>query len=1614
MSSLTNGYSFQIFSSQNILDISKELGYPQCITNNNQDYLHENKEINKEINQLKEDKDDKLKEEEEPLFWVAYSSGIVKGYSSILYGNFNDKINNKYEFKSVDKEILEMKYLFKKQCIITIERRRRNNNLNNNQNINNVNDQNYIIYNNCNDKNECIFKESETIDFCRVYFLQNIFLQKHDNCTILNNNNINNINNNNNIHVNNLMTKISTNNNNSLNSLTSFANNDSTLLLSVCNLNNYILLCNRDDLTLWQFKEDYNLQENNLQNEINNLQQEENNIYFECILKINTNWNIKYINLFDNFIGYASDKDVRILQFIKREKFKNIIKQNTNKTKEINILNNDNRLLWLPNNFTKEDVNKSFSSTSSLSTINDLNTSITHNSITNFNNNNSVNRSSNRSRSNSLINYWGVSHLQSSIVSTLQKDNLEENLLQQKDQENLNNSLLINKEIQIRFDKNTKRLLPSPSLQKINYDLNKLNKNSNTQYNIIKETFINDHPIFINNNFINNCYQLLYKHYNNDEIPNGIHFLQNNLKDNNLLHNNSSSSTFGIKFIITTGKGVTIYQLLNNNNQIQQNVTCQFNFSDNCLQSLINTSLNFLYIITPVGLEIWTLNGFLLRIHPFIGLKNIIVTKEYVFLLSKFSDCEKITIAAYYPKGSSSNSGSGNSSGSKNKVKNSSKDNGSTTTTANTTTTTVYISDISSINKNSQMNNSGNAGGSLLPIFNTLSNYRNKNKRNSLISNTNLREELLMEKEEEEVKYSYNIYILKCVELKEIYEEMMEYVEQIGCTNQTSIINNLKLMKEINILLQFKYFNLLKLNNNASIDSKDSTNLEMNNYLQLLQKSFGLIGDYFIKLKSYDQAAYAYSNSDKSITYIFEQLNYQSSPPMLQINKKNDYNNNKNNENINISSFTTNNNDSPILLFLEFILFDKDKKYFFNEINETLSNDILSLYKKYIPQELSSILIESNLKNYSKLYAINLLEEIGLESVKTNQQQLALYNGHSDDVHHNNNIEEEEEHVERVDSNLYELHTNDGISLMENNILPIINISKVNDIHSEALVPSIIVTDKEKGEELGKEQQQEEEDDDDYIVECWCELLPKDAMVISLLYLETNQLDLAVKVLSSLEPNCIIDFCLTNVKFLINENYDNSIIEFSDFTKLLKDYFPWILLEILIRLYLQFNNSTTIDNDHNICGNIKDTNEERGNQLKIIKLLTNTTKVLQLLENNNQQQQFKEGDNMKEQLNVKLYQQTYLSTVFLTFNNESDDNSNNNCKLKELGELLLNNYVDQLLILQNCLKNNLQNNFEIFNDLNTFTELKTNFSFLQNHFIYFYKNSFEWLQSLNNYLLNNNYLNFINLSNENDIIDKLKEMNEKLNTDILYYYINEDNLLIYLFFIFYNIQGLLIYFNINKKENNNFDSILTRISKQLINKDNNNNNYWLNIILILIYIGSNNLQLAMKEFIYLLEIIKKEDHNNNNSEFNNNKINNNEIVGTNNQINFKESLIVNKENEEMKRNELIELFFLFCNEHCKEINHWKDLINILIEHLNLNKQQKVQQQTQQEEKVDKEDKLKDSFIYFLLEKLLDYLSFEISFEEFNNLLLESNNNNMDTKYLFNNFIQNCFAYQALK
>ena len=235
------------------------------------------------------------------------------------------------------------------------------------------------------------------------------------------------------------------------------------LLASVCTYSNQLLTCSRDVISLWKFT---------------------NSASPTCILKLHSSWNIKCISIFNQFIGYGTTRDVRVIELKQKE----IITDDSTDTAmaESDMDELDDAII---SHLEKHDIKRG------KSTLEEQRKRIETNIKDQIG---PMAESPVSPRANEILNvraagpltktmaiYWGISQLES---------NMNEN-----------------DEIQIRFDMSTKEPVPSPATQTytehITAPTDKKKKNTvsattNIAYDIVGETPTVDHPTFVNNKYM--------------------------------------------------------------------------------------------------------------------------------------------------------------------------------------------------------------------------------------------------------------------------------------------------------------------------------------------------------------------------------------------------------------------------------------------------------------------------------------------------------------------------------------------------------------------------------------------------------------------------------------------------------------------------------------------------------------------------------------------------------------------------------------------------------------------------------------------------------------------------------------------------------------------------------------------------------------------------------------------------------------------------------------------------------------------------------------------------------------------------------------------------------
>jgi hypothetical protein len=440
-----------------------------------------------------------------------------------------------------------------------------------------------------------------------------------------------------------------------------------------------------------------------------------------------------------------------------------------------------------------------------------------------------------------------------------------------------------------------------------------------------------------------------------------------------------------------------------------------------------------------------------------------------------------------------------------------------------------------------------------------------------------------------EEKITYS-YNIYVLDIVELCEVYEDMLEKAYDSESVDPDKYLKLLKESHSLLQSKYYDILSEEQKTQNPvSSLQLKVELSNYTLLLKKSFGLLGDVYTKLNNSDQGAFCYANSDRPLFEVFRHL--QSKPPSL-------------------------------LLYLESILFDETKVELAQH-NEEIGNEILALFKKLAPHRLSTLVLESSLYCYSRPLAASLLEQIGGEILNLpnpetdfnkilNEKVLQEYE--SDDL-------ENEEEEDKMPDEAFDLN---------NSIQP-------SDLNNT----------------MNDDGNNNEEEDDSELLTWWSDTRPKDAFALTLLLLETGETLKAVKMLSCVDANSIVEYCVAHPHLL----FDNSSV--TVFGSAMRNYFPWCLVEVLVRLInypVNRSRSVTID----------ETDAETSVLDSTVFLTCGISlkSALTLLNN--------ADDSLS---NNRMLVERFLSAVLLT---RDWSNSYNSVAYRELSAYLFNYYIEDL------------------------------------------------------------------------------------------------------------------------------------------------------------------------------------------------------------------------------------------------------------------------------------------------------------------------------------------------
>jgi hypothetical protein len=176
---------------------------------------------------------------------------------------------------------------------------------------------------------------------------------------------------------------------------------------------------------------------------------------------------------------------------------------------------------------------------------------------------------------------------------------------------------------------------------------------------------------------------------------------------------------------------------------------------------------------------------------------------------------------------------------------------------------------------------------------------------------------------ESKKKNSYNVYVLNLVHFIEAYEDVLQSAFSYKTSNEKIYEH---LLQESHFMLRSKYVESLHLN---SLSSK----MEVENYFHLLKNSYNLVS---VVEKDKEKASVYFANSNLPLEQVLKELQ-----------------------------------DENLLDYFKLVLKRQKKAY-----NKETGDLILTLYSKFLPEEISDLILTQNLIHFNVEHCISLLEKL--------------------------------------------------------------------------------------------------------------------------------------------------------------------------------------------------------------------------------------------------------------------------------------------------------------------------------------------------------------------------------------------------------------------------------------------------------------------------------------------------------------------------------------------------------------------------------------------------------------------------------------------------------------
>jgi len=419
----------------------------------------------------------------------------------------------------------------------------------------------------------------------------------------------------------------------------------------------------------------------------------------------------------------------------------------------------------------------------------------------------------------------------------------------------------------------------------------------------------------------------------------------------------SKTKLAGIQFLMSTPNKGYLYDVMNGDK------LCEYCFMSESLATAITDS--FLYVVTQLGLETWTVRNTLSEklkseisvqdsvefpepslfgLQPFISLKSVIATENFLVLLTKHTyndilqnlpsnmiakpkrgDSTIALFGSYNPPSGLAGMGSENS----------------TPVKPAPGTSQIKASPMRPLNRR---------------LSTTLTSFVNNEdgKNDSKMSEQVLAGQYLPE--DLRGSANWNLYVLAPITVKQLFEDIARMAN-----DKDQIAVKFLILLEGYMLLRAKLASLeanaemLEKNGGLDFVANLSLTLNIKNMTSLFRFSSSLLADYFVEDHQYHLAAKFFVSSDSKLSEVIKKFE-------ILDQKEND------------SEADQFDRANALIFYLNEVLFTKEVLEFVDETQE-LSNDILkNVYHKLAPSEVANLILDSCLNQYDQELAVEILE----------------------------------------------------------------------------------------------------------------------------------------------------------------------------------------------------------------------------------------------------------------------------------------------------------------------------------------------------------------------------------------------------------------------------------------------------------------------------------------------------------------------------------------------------------------------------------------------------------------------------------------------------------------